>query len=149
VSAGDKFRFTPQALGEFAALLRVAKGAGAKSRDAILERVESAAKKAGASTEPLVLEISRTELGACKVAILEFWDRPEVQGADRALARRVSISLRIWGKQIAPILDKRESESDLEPVDQLDDESDELDAPEPEPQAAAMGGPKGDEASSA
>jgi hypothetical protein len=127
MSAGDKFRFTAVALGEFAALLRVSKGAGAKARDGLMERLEAAAKKAGTSTEPVVLEISRTELGACKVALLDFWDRQDIQGADRAFARRVAKSLRIWTRQIEPILIKRESESDLVAVDQLDDESDELD----------------------
>lgn len=103
-------------------------GPGGKLRDEVLERMNAIGRKLGDSAPTLVsLTVSRMELGAIKLGLLTIWSRPESTGGDRATVREVSRALRIWDKQVAPLLSKGETEETVPAVLDLDDETDELD----------------------
>lgn len=103
-------------------------GPGGKLRDDVLERMNAIGRKLGDSAPTLVeLTVSRMELGAIKLGLLSIWSKNEATGSDRATVREVSRALRIWDKQVSPLLSKGETEETVPAVMELDDESDELD----------------------
>lgn len=108
-------------------------GPGGKLRDDVLDRMNSIGKKLGSKAPSLVeLTVSRMELGALKLGLLTLWSSEKSNGGDKAFVREVARSLRIWDKQVAPLLSKGETEEVVPAVVDLDDETDELD-PDPDP----------------
>lgn len=131
MSATDiTYKFNVSQWGNLLNAITASTGPGGKLRDDVLERMNTIGKKLGDSAPSLVeLTISRMELGALKLGLLSIWSKSEATGSDKAAVREISRALRIWEKQVAPLLSKGESEEAVPSVMELDDESDELDPP--------------------
>lgn len=128
MSADVKYSFNSALLGDFIRLLSTASGPGGLSRDNVYRRVR-AEVEAHPQAASISLQISRMELGALKLAILDAWDRPvdqaaAVTGETRAWLRRVAVHLGLWGKHIEPLLRKQEDDSKaISEIIELDDEA--------------------------
>jgi len=128
MSADVKYSFNSACLSDFIRILSTASGPGGLSRDNVYKRLR-AEVDANPQAASITLLISRMELGAIKLAILDAWDRPAdqavpVTGEARAWLRRVAVHLGLWGKHIEPLLRKQETESKaIAEITELDDEA--------------------------